>query len=85
MTMASATAFVLFFLHLLFQLSACNLLGDVDRSQFPKDFLFGTATSSYQIAKPNYSSSSFRGTRFVRNTVLALERGDGNGDRVMIT
>ncbi|KAL5990492.1 hypothetical protein ACLOJK_011394 [Asimina triloba] len=49
MTMASATAFVLFFLHLLFQLSACNQLGDVDRSQFPKDFLFGTATSSYQI------------------------------------
>ncbi|KAL5990481.1 hypothetical protein ACLOJK_011383 [Asimina triloba] len=49
MTMGSATAFVLFFLHLLFQLSACDLLGDVDRSQFPKDFLFGTATSSYQI------------------------------------
>ncbi|KAL5990486.1 hypothetical protein ACLOJK_011388 [Asimina triloba] len=49
MAMGSATAFALFFLHLLFHLSACDLLGDVDRSQFPKDFLFGTATSSYQI------------------------------------
>ncbi|KAL5990469.1 hypothetical protein ACLOJK_011371 [Asimina triloba] len=43
---AAAAAFALFFLRLL-RLSAC--LDNVHSSHFPKDFLFGTATSSYQI------------------------------------
>ncbi|KAL5990487.1 hypothetical protein ACLOJK_011389 [Asimina triloba] len=49
MTQAFAFAFaVVVVLHLL-QLPACSLGAHVDRSQFPKDFLFGVSTSSYQI------------------------------------
>ncbi|KAL5990473.1 Beta-glucosidase 18 [Asimina triloba] len=50
---ASFDFFLLFFL--LLELSAC--LGHIDRSQFPKDFLFGTATSSYQVTSLHATSA----------------------------